>query len=324
MKKLIALILAALTCMTGFAGTALAERDWSRLMTMPTEEQLAQPGVFRSPYITFFPEWYENGFTGCSMDFRIDFDPKGTYICPVYWELNTSLMAEGYERVWSDYGGGVGGYFGFQVLQDGEKVIIMSLWDAICEDEAGNETLIKPRVLAPENARITEHSPETNGEGSFVQCIFPFEWETGKDYRFVLEQQTSEQGTEMFLLSIRALEGEEQTAFVCFDSGMPGVWMDWCAGFVENFDTAMAAWPRTLEFWNVRFLKRSSGAWENAEYVNFGINNSLGIEDYEGSWNVGADDSACWIITSGVPGLCQGPEQLMGYKIPATETGAPY
>ncbi len=30
-----------------------------------------------------------------------------------------------------------------------------------------------------------------------------------------------------------------------------------------------------------------------------------------------------WIITSGIPGLCQSPKTLTGYKIPATESGAP-
>ena len=57
MKKLIALILAVLTGMTGFAGVALAERDWSQFIAVPTEDQLSQPGAYRSPYITFLPSF---------------------------------------------------------------------------------------------------------------------------------------------------------------------------------------------------------------------------------------------------------------------------
>lgn len=45
--------------------------------------------------------------------------------------------------------------------------------------------------------------------------------------------------------------------------------------------------------------------------------------DHAEIWNLGADDRACWIITSGIPGLCQSPKKLTGYKIPATESGAP-
>ncbi|MBQ8920152.1 MAG: hypothetical protein IJ056_08620, partial [Acidaminococcaceae bacterium] len=118
-------------------------------------------------------------------------------------------------------------------------------------------------------------------------------------------------------------EGEEQMELFCFDSGLTGVWMDWAAGFVENFDPEAAGFPRSLEFWNVRARTRTSGEWVNAGTVSYGVNNSLGIEDYEGSWNVGRDEDACWIITSGVPGLCRGPEKLKGYEIPATESGVP-
>lgn len=323
MKKLPALILVTLLAITGLAGAASAERDWSQFITMPTEEQLSRPGDFRSPYITYIPDFGPDGFTACAMDFRIDFDPAGTYICPACWTLNVSKLGEKYDLVWSDYGDVISGYFGFQVLDSGEKVAIMSLWDALCLDQAGNVTVIKPRVLSPKNARITEHTPETNGEGSFVQCIIPFEWETGKTYRFVLEQQTSEQDTELFILSLTEPDGDYRAELFRFDSGMTGVWMDWIGGFVENFVPSAAGQLRSLEFWNVRALTRSSGAWENAETVNFAINNSVGIEDYEGSWNLGQDESACWIITSGVPGLCKSPEKLTGYPVPATESGKP-
>ena len=118
-------------------------------------------------------------------------------------------------------------------------------------------------------------------------------------------------------------EDEGQTELFCFDSGMTGVWMDSISGFVENFVPEMAGWPRSLEFWNVRALMRSSGAWENAAAVDFCVNSSLGIKDYEGSWNLGRDENTCWIITSGIPGLCQSPEKLTGYEIPVTESGMP-
>ena len=104
---------------------------------------------------------------------------------------------------------------------------------------------------------------------------------------------------------------------------MTGVWMDYFAGFVENFEPQMAGWPRSLEFWNVRALMRSSGTWGTVKTVDFDINNSLGIEDYEGSWNFGQDENPCWIIPPGIPGLCQSPEKLKGYETPATESGAP-
>ena len=87
MKMLIALILAVLTCAALLMVSANAEKDWTQVMTWPTEEQLSQPGEYRSPYITFAPDFDPSGITGCAMDFRIDFDPLGTYICPGCWNL---------------------------------------------------------------------------------------------------------------------------------------------------------------------------------------------------------------------------------------------
>ena len=323
MQKRIVRILAALACALALAGTALAERDWSQLMEMPTEEQLALPGTLRSPYIAFYPDFGLGGTTAFSMDFRIAFDPAATYICPACWNLDVSEMEKSYVRVVSDYGSEVSGYFGFQVLENGEKVVIMSLWDAFCEDGDGQVTRISPRVLYPQDSRIREHTPETNGEGSFVQCMFPYAWETGRDYRLLMEQETGEQGTEVFTVFLMEPEGDTMTEMFRFDSGLTGVWTDWMCGFVENFDPQTAAWPRSLEFWNVRARERSSGTWKDAASVAFSVNSSVDITDYEGSWNVGADEDACWIITSGVPGLCGGPETLTGYKVPVTESGEP-
>ena len=66
-----------------------------------------------------------------------------------------------------------------------------------------------------------------------------------------------------------------------------------------------------------------NGEWENAESVQFTVNSSMGIEDYEGSWNFGQDENCCWIITSGIPGLCEAAENLGPYAMPATESGVP-
>ena len=307
--------------------TALAahpERDWTRCMDFPTEEQLAQQGELRSPYIAFFPGFSgDAGMTAVAMDYRIDHDPVGTYICPVVWNINTSSLAEEYTSVKTDYGEAVSGYFGFQVLEDGTKAVIMSLWNAFCEDEAGNVNQVKGKVLFPEEVGGNDFTPENNGEGSFVQCIYPYEWEVGKDYRFVLEQTTGESGTECYTLWLMEPEGEGREELFCIDSGLKDIWIDDVCGFVENFVPETAAWPRTMEFWNVRGRMRDSGEWENAPFVLFTVNSSEGDEVYEGSWNFGQDERCCWIITSGIHGLCAAPESLGPYPIPATESGAP-
>lgn len=326
MMKKIALMLMALAMLLSPA-TALAAhpaRDWTQFMTFPTQEQLSSAGAARSPYIAFFPEFSrEGGMTAFAMDFRADHDPEGTYICPVVWRIDTSSMEEEYARVWTDDGDALCGYFGLQVLEDGTKAVIMSLWNAFCEDEAGNTSQIKAKVLFPEGMEGSELGPDESGEGSFTQCIYEYDWEVGKDYRFVLEQTTGESGTECFTLWLMEAEGGTPTELFRFDSGLKGIWISEVCGFLENFVSQKAAWPRTMEFWNARARMRADGAWENARSVQFTVNSSVSIEDYEGSWNFGQDENCCWIITSGIPGLCAAPESLGPYAIPATESGAP-
>lgn len=41
-------------------------------------------------------------------------------------------------RVWSDFDDVMGGNCGLQVLEDGTKAVILSLWDVFCEQEAGH------------------------------------------------------------------------------------------------------------------------------------------------------------------------------------------
>lgn len=325
MKKMLMMVV-LLACML-FAVTAQAAhpaRDWNAFMPLPTEEQLSRAGTARSPYIVFYPRFSrQTGMTAFAMDLRMDHDPNGTYICPIVWDVNTSRLEREYARVTTDYGDTLGGYFGFQVLEDGTRAVIMTLWNAFCEDENGNVTQVKARLLFPEGMDGKEFNPENNGEGSFVQCIYEYDWEVGKDYRFVLDQTTGEAGTALFTLWLMEPEGEDQTELFCFDSGLKDIWIDNVAGFVENFDPQTAAWPRSLEFWNARARMLDSDAWENAESVQFTVNNSVSIEDYEGSWNFGQDENCCWIITSGVPGLCPAPENAGPYPMPATESGVP-
>ena len=320
MKKLITLMLAILLALAGLSFASAEGRDWSAMMPMPTEEQISQPGELRSPYVTFYPQ--ARNITGLEMNLRIDHDPLGTYICPACWFLNVSALEEQYTRVYSDYDGSLTGYLGFQVLESGEKVLIMSLWNAFCEDADGNVTELKPKVLYAPEARIQEHNPETNGEGSFLQCIIPCEWETGKDYHFVLEQETGEEGTEVFTLTLTEAESAKEIALIRFDSGMPGIWINYSGGFVENFVPELAGQIRTFEFRNVKARMRDTGEWEDVTTVDFNVNDSAGIgeDEYAGSWNAGSDDRSAWIITSGVPGLCNGPEELSGYEIPMVES----
>ena len=78
-------------------------------------------------------------------------DPITTYYCPMNWITDVSSLEEQYESVYNDFADAIGGYCGFQRLEDGSKVFIMTLWDIFCKDSDGNVEIIAPEVIYPED-----------------------------------------------------------------------------------------------------------------------------------------------------------------------------
>lgn len=306
-----------------WSGTFKMPRDWGSAMNLPTDAQLRTPGRARSPYIGWYTAFSDyGGFTEYSIDLRMDYQPVHTYISPITWWMNLSSLEKRYARVWSDYGGAGGGYCGFQVWDDGSAAVIMTLWDVFCQDGAGNVTQVKAKVLYPENAYDTDF--DNSGEGSFVHYLYKFDWKPGRDYRLLLQQSAGDNGNELLTLWLKDLERDVWTELYCFDTGLRDIWISSAAGFVENPNPAAAAYPRAIEFWNIRGRMKRNGRWVNAKSVDFFVNASVGITDYEGSYNFGQDKANCWIITSGVTGLCKPNAKKGPYKVPVTEKGAPY
>ena len=306
-----------------YSTTFKMPRDWGSVINLPTEEQLRRAGRARSPYIV----WYTNfgrggGYTEYSIDLRMDFQPKHTYISPITWWMDLSSLRNRYTNVWSDYGGAGGGYCGFQVWDDGTTAVIMTLWDVFCQDQAGNVRQVKARVLYPENAYDT--SFDNSSEGSFVHYLYEFDWKPGRDYRLLLQQSSGDNGNVLLTLWLKDLDTGYWTELYCFDTGLSDIWISSTSGFVENPNPAYSAYPRAIEFWNIRACMKETGRWANAESIDFSVNASVGQMEYEGSYNFGQDDANCWIITSGTTGLCTPNRRVGPYRVPSTESGAPY
>ena len=307
---------------TVFTREFILSRDWNSVMDFPTVSQLSsRTGGLRSPYITIWPQFPPySRFTEYAVDFRADHGPTGTYICPMNWWMDMSALEKKVKRVWCDFGGIVSGYAGLQVWNDGTHGVIMTVWDTFYEDKSGNIKQIKATVNFPENASDTRH--DNSSEGSFVHYSYPFPWKTGRDYRLLLQMYEGEKGTKCLDLWIKDLETEKWTRLFSFDTNIrEDMTIYDCAGFLECFDTRTAGSVRTMEVWNARALIRGKG-WLNAEKVKFGVNNSLLITDYQGSFAFGADRRSAHIITSGVPGLGASKEDT--FRMPSDESGQPY
>lgn len=306
-----------------YSTTFKMPRDWGSVINLPTKTQLHTAGRARSPYIGWYTNFSDNGgFTEYSIDLRMDYQPTHTYISPISWWMNLSSLQKRYSKVWSDYGGAGGGYCGFQVWDDGSAAVIMTVWDVFCQDKSGNVRQVKARVLYPENAYDT--SFDNSSEGSFVHYLYKFDWRPGRDYRLLLQQSVGNNGNVLLTLWLKDLEAGNWTELYCFDTGLPDIWISSAAGFVENPNPSVSAYPRAIEFWNIRACMKRTGKWVNAKSVDFSVNASVGKMNYEGSYNFGQDAANCWIITSGTTGLCTPNKKKGPYKVPSTESGAPY
>ena len=89
-------------------------------------------------------------------------EPITTYYCPMNWITDVSSLEEQYESVYNDFADAIGGYCGFQRLEDGSKVFIMTLWDIFCKDSDGNVGIIVPEVIYPEDGGKAERGVSEN------------------------------------------------------------------------------------------------------------------------------------------------------------------
>ena len=303
---------------------AYSSRDWTSLMAMPTDEQIdSVKGLGRSPYIALYMHFpgVRRAMEYCA-DFHADHQPKGTYLCPFNWWMDVSSLKEQYTSVYNDYTGTPGGYCGFQRLGDGSRVFIMTVWTTFCEDSDGNVTVFTPKVVYPENKG---EANRTNAEGSFVQCILPYDWRAGRDYRVLIQQTNAADTGNVVLTSwVYDMTNHRWDELVSFDTGIRDIYMYSCGGFLENFLTEYTGEVRTMELSNMQARSADTGEWVAADYIQFTVNGSLTNLGYIGSCNFDTDGASLWAITSGVSGLCETPSDEEPYYLEEGVTGDPY
>jgi hypothetical protein len=278
-------------------------RDWANDIELPSEEQIAAAnGKGRSPYIAFYMHFpgVDRAEAYC-VDMHVDHQPNGTYACPIDWYTDVSSLEQQYVSVFNDYSGVPGGYCGFQILGDGSKVFIMTVWDIFCKDKEGNETVYVPEVVYPKGqGKVFKN----DAEGSFVQYIVPYDWKPGRDYRVLLQQSNSEDtGNVVFTTWVCDLAENSWTKMASFDTGVANIYLGSFDGFLENFYEEFSGNVRTMELSNLKVKAAGSKKWIAADSVTFIEDTSIGIDEYVGSANYGTDGASLWIITSGVEGI---------------------
>lgn len=273
------------------------KRVWQKRMKFPTAEQIANsPEKVRSAYIVFEPTVPKNEtWAEYSVDFRIDNDPKATYVCLCNWCFDYSNVSGDY-RV--DENGHISGYCGFQVLDDGRKVAILSLWDKYKIDKNGKRQLIHAKGTFPANGELSSFF---SGEGEGVHTTVPYDWKRGAAYRMRLTFSPSEKtGTTLVTMFICDLAANQWTKLIEYDTCFDNLSMAWNCSFLENYLIEYSGEVRTVEMSNIRMRSAKTNKWFR---VKDGKNRSLsdiGGILFDGRYEFGKDDGIFWIITAGV------------------------
>ncbi len=278
-------------------------RNWRPKITFPTPQQIdSVKNDGRSPYIVFWPDFGGiSGFTQYSIDFSVDHMNDGTYFCAVGGQLDHSEFDKLHGSGWS----GSTFYCGLQSWENGKTGVIMSVWDLV-PPNGSNAPIVCANQLYPSfKAGVSKDSME----GRFQQFIVEYPWAAQHPYRLLIQLGTQENGNGTFTMWLRDLITMQWTKLVTWDLGYPcrQIMPYNVYGFLENYHTYAAGYVRAVNFSDLRCLDAQTGQWKALKTVNYTVNNSSIVLDYNGSYNFGADDSSFWIATSGVSGLCPLP-----------------
>ena len=268
-------------------------RDWTKIIYFPSQEEIAlcnRISMFRSPYICGWMETGEQSYTEYSIDFKADYLPCGTYCCLANFDLDYSGLKKTYKDIRTDYNG-VAGYAGFQRLENGNYVSILSFWDVYGTDSTGSSVTHTPRLVYPAGTVAGRFS----GEGTGVHFILPYDWRAGNWYRMRLICGTLlNNGNTVISMFVRQLDGGKWTCLCRFDMGTTNVtFKNNIAVFLENFLPRTAGEVRTLECRNVKIKKEDN--WKQIRTAQFSQH-----YNYPGSYRYGSDDSTFYMITTGV------------------------
>lgn len=284
-------------------GTSVS--DWTDRVVFPEQSDITAWNACstqRSPYMAVWlhvPAGVR--FTEYTIDFKSDHFPRGSYYSLGNWYMDYSSLEKQYRKVGTEYG--QNGYAGFQNIQNGERLGIMSFWDIYCTDYSNNVTTIRPEVIYPAD-------PYKKGafgnEGVGAQCMDLYDWKESNWYRFHLKcVENNTTGHTEVEFWVCDLETGKNTIICAYDMGFgDSAFKDSVAIFLENYLVEYSGDVRTLEVRNPKYLEKDTGIWHDITEGDVYPNGSGGSIDYAGSYDYGVDGDTLWIMTIGVGNTC--------------------
>ena len=310
-RTLAALAAAVLLTLAVSAASASDIIDWKSVMSIPSPaaQQACATGD-TAPYLTSTPDFGgTDKYIEYAVDFRCEYLPETTYLAVANWYAESTQLKAKYVRVERDYG--LAGYCGFQVLHDGSRVAIMSIWDTFCTDAWGNTTAIKAKLIYPETDPSKTYRDINTGngrvrwgdEGRFAQCVVPYNWKEDHNYRAVVQIYNTYTGANAYInFSVCDLETGAWTRLIAFDLGYDDAYMTWNCTFLENWSSSYAGQPRAVVLGNYQVRSYTTGEWVWARKTELSQ-----AYNHKGSYNYGSADGKVWMISCGIPGLGRNP-----------------
>ena len=258
----------------------------------------------------FYPKFESiTGLRKYALDFAVDDMDKGTYFSTFVASFDISALSKRGLEIDDNYGSVASFYGGFQCWENGKTGVIMTIWNVLCEDAQGNQTIIKAKPLyVAEKAKILDREEGSAGEGDFQQFLMEYPWQVQNPYRMLIQMGKNEaNGNATVTMQVCDLITREWTKMVTWDIGYPSesIRTNYMSGFLENYDVKYCGSVRSVNISNIHGLDAKRGEWVTPDSVKFTLNNAVDDFYYVGSYQVGADDSSYYAITSGVKNLCE-------------------
>ncbi len=275
--------------------------NWSKVYTFPSAEEISSynnQATVPAPYIAGWMQIPDKvRYTEYMIDFRAEYLPAATYCCLGNWKMDYSSLLSDYVSVRTEYEG-VQGYAGFQSLEDGQRVSILSFWDIFCKDSSGNETTIRAKLVYPEST----DNDSFGGEGTGAHCLVPYDWQDDHWYRMhMVCTKYEDQGNTIVEQWVCDLETGEETLLCAYDTGVKDTcFIGSTAVFLENFLPSFAGEIRTMEVREAKYCVEATGEWKDIKSAYLMPNG--GLPGYCGKYNFGLEGDRFWMITGGLGG----------------------
>ena len=200
-----------------------------------------------------------NKFNTFTIDFRGIDTPPATY-----WSLaNFHMDTTEFEKTHSEVSGG-GAYAGLQILSNGSRVAIISLWK-ITYKENGVEKELRANRIYPKGGEMY-----FSGEGEGTTYRATYNWQSSVWHSFVIHAWDDRETGKTFLgLWIQNLKTEEWTLFAYFNTNLSKSYIGGGYGalafFQENFDKKYANLERFFQLKNMYVFDRTKSDWTSID-----------------------------------------------------------